>query len=223
MPRKPHPADLADANAIATAVRFDIALFLGTGRYATATASTIELARSEASRLAALHPNGRSPLIYGISADGRSGLIIDPKKEHAMSKPVNKNRVLVAPKKLSRKKPAAKKGAAKKAAAAKKPAKVVAKKGKKAAAAAPANGAKLGKRAAILAAARQGMIPDMPDFSANTHARFRGKLDEVVSLVKARDLKGLRKFHINPVSSSPKAIAKYRDLSILALEALEAM
>ena len=38
-------------------------------------------------------------------------------------------------------------------------------------------------------------------------------------LAKAGDLKGLRKFEINRVSSSPKAIARYRDLCIIALEA----
>jgi hypothetical protein len=27
--------------------------------------------------LTALHPNGRRPLIYGITADGRSGLVVD--------------------------------------------------------------------------------------------------------------------------------------------------
>ena len=39
------------------------------------------------------------------------------------------------------------------------------------------------------------------------------------ALAKAGDLKGLRAFEINPVSSSPKAIARYRDLCVIALEA----
>jgi hypothetical protein len=38
-------------------------------------------------------------------------------------------------------------------------------------------------------------------------------------LAKAGDLNGLRAFQINPVSTSPKAIARYRDLCIMALEA----
>jgi hypothetical protein len=37
--RKLHPADAANAAALARAVRFDIALFLGTGRYAWSTAN----------------------------------------------------------------------------------------------------------------------------------------------------------------------------------------
>lgn len=75
--RKSHPADEANAKIVAAAVRFEIALFLGAGRYATDTAETIEDARTRADRLTALHPNGRRPLIYGITADGRSGLVVD--------------------------------------------------------------------------------------------------------------------------------------------------
>ena len=70
---KPHPADVANANIVAAAVRFDIALFLGVGHYATDTAATLEEARAKADRLVALHPNGRRPLIYGVTADGRIG------------------------------------------------------------------------------------------------------------------------------------------------------
>jgi hypothetical protein len=76
-----------------------------------------------------------------------------------------------------------------------------------------------GKRATAEAAARAGNLPTPPDFSAATHARFRKKLDEVVALAKAGDLAGLRSFSIKPVSSSPKAIDRYRNLCILALEA----
>lgn len=76
-----------------------------------------------------------------------------------------------------------------------------------------------GKRAAIEADARSGKLPKAPDFSAETHKRFRPKLTEVVDLAKAGDLKGLKAVKINPVSSSPKAIARYRDLAVMALEA----
>jgi hypothetical protein len=77
----------------------------------------------------------------------------------------------------------------------------------------------LGKRAQIEADARAGKLPEPPDFSAETHKRFRNKLASVVELAKAGDLNGLRWFEINPVSSSPKAIARYRDLCVMALEA----
>jgi hypothetical protein len=77
----------------------------------------------------------------------------------------------------------------------------------------------LGKRAAIEAAAREGRLPEPPDFSAETHKRFRNKLAIVVELAKAGDLSGLRAFEINPVSSSPKAIKRYRDLCIVAIKA----
>lgn len=76
-----------------------------------------------------------------------------------------------------------------------------------------------GKRAAILAAAEAGTLPDAPDFSAETHKRFRPKLAQVVELAEKGDIKGLEAFQINPVSSSPKAIARYRDLCVIALKA----
>lgn len=76
-----------------------------------------------------------------------------------------------------------------------------------------------GKRAAALEAAQRGEVPAKPDFTAATHKPFRKKLDAVAALVEAGDIAGLKAFQINPVSSSPKAIAKYRDLAVIALEA----
>ena len=75
MAKKLHPADAANAMIVASAVRFDIAMFLGSGRYATDSARTLDEARIKAARLAAMHRNGRRPLIYGVAADGRSGLV----------------------------------------------------------------------------------------------------------------------------------------------------
>lgn len=80
----------------------------------------------------------------------------------------------------------------------------------------------LGKWAALEDAAKRGEVPAAPDFSARTHARFRKKLDELKVLVQAGDLKGLKTFHINPISSSPKALDKFRNLAVIALEARRA-
>jgi hypothetical protein len=71
----------------------------------------------------------------------------------------------------------------------------------------------------IEAKARQGELPPPPDFSAPTHARFRAKLAALVELVGKADATGLRAISINPISSSPKALARYRDLAVLAIEA----
>lgn len=96
---------------------------------------------------------------------------------------------------------------------------------KAAAAAKPAKPAKApaekpgGKRAAILEAAQRGELPAAPDFSAATHARFRKKLGEIVALIEGGDIAALKAIEINPISSSPKAMAKYRDLAVIALEA----
>lgn len=78
---------------------------------------------------------------------------------------------------------------------------------------------KHGKRAQALADAFAGKIPKAPDFSAETHRRFRPRLAELEALVKAGDVKGLHAFEINPISTSPKAMDRYRKLAAIALEA----
>ncbi|MDT8858463.1 hypothetical protein RNZ50_26250 [Paracoccaceae bacterium Fryx2] len=77
----------------------------------------------------------------------------------------------------------------------------------------------VGKRQAILDQAQTGALPQAPDFSKPTHARFRAKLAQIVALAEAGDSAGLQAFEINPVSSSPKAIARYRDLCVIAITA----
>jgi len=81
------------------------------------------------------------------------------------------------------------------------------------------SGAKVGKRKAIIEQARAGALPAAPDFSKPTHARFRAKLAKLVALAEAGDIDGLKAIEINPVSTSPKAMARYRDLAVMALEA----
>jgi hypothetical protein len=77
----------------------------------------------------------------------------------------------------------------------------------------------IGKRQAVLDQAQNGVMPWAPDFSKPTHARFRAKLAQIVALAEAGDIEALRAFEINPVSSSPKAIARYRDLCVIAITA----
>jgi hypothetical protein len=67
--------------------------------------------------------------------------------------------------------------------------------------------------------AQQGIIPPEPDFTAATHKRWRPKLADVVALAAKGDVEGLRAYEIKPVSTSPKAIARYRDLAVIAIEA----
>ena len=77
----------------------------------------------------------------------------------------------------------------------------------------------VGKRQAILDQAQNGALPEAPDFSKPTHARFRAKLAQIVTLAEAGDIAALQAFEINPVSSSPKAMARYRDLCVIAITA----
>ena len=76
-----------------------------------------------------------------------------------------------------------------------------------------------GKRQAIRDQAQTGALPHAPDFSKPTHARFRAKLAQIVALAEVGDIAGLLAFEINPVSSSPKAMARYRDLCVIAITA----
>ncbi len=227
--KKLHPADAANAMILAKAVRFDIALFLGSGRYATATAGTLDQARIEAARLSSEHANGRRPLIYGVTAEGRSGLVTDaflsthqketetmPKatKKTATKKPAADTRLPMTVQALVATGDKRQSETFAKGKPAKKTAKLAKANGK-------ANGAKrkLGMRAQIEADAMAGKLPAAPDFSADTHKRFRPLLAELVALAKKRDVAGLKKYKINPISSSPKAMARYRDLCVMALSA----
>jgi hypothetical protein len=229
---KVHPPTDRDVAIIANAVRFDLALFIGRGKYAHASARTLAEARNEAApSLEAEHPYGRRALIYAIDADGRSALVTDDipteAKESPMKTYAKKFNAQRAAKAAGhdldeieivkakdgftwRLKQQPKRAEAKDAELSPDPSRE------------PrpiANQRPLGKRAAIEAAAREGKLPEPPDFSAETHKRFRNKLASVIDLAKAGDLKGLRSFEINPVSSSPKAIKRYRDLCIVAIEA----
>jgi hypothetical protein len=224
MARKPHPADIRDRNVIANAIRFDVALFLGRGCYARASAETLADARNEAARIADEHRNGRRALIYAIDADGRSALVTDeastPTEEPKMKTYAKKFNAQRAAKAAGLKDDEfeivkTKDGFAYKAKEEKQPAPRKSE---------PTSGAKAqpraaGKRVMIELAARQGKLPEPPDFSAPTHARFRSKLARIVELAKAGDIDGLKAMTINPVSSSPKAMARYRDLCVIALEA----
>lgn len=86
---------------------------------------------------------------------------------------------------------------------------------------APADGAprKRKAQAEAEAAADRGELPEPPDFTANTHAPYRKKLDKLVDMAKAGDAAGLRGFEIKPTSTSPRALIRYRDLAVRAIEA----
>ena len=77
----------------------------------------------------------------------------------------------------------------------------------------------IGKRQAIRDQAQSGALPQPPDFSKPTHARFRAKLVQIVALAEAGDIAALQAIEINPVSSSPKAMARYRELCVIAITA----
>jgi hypothetical protein len=81
---------------------------------------------------------------------------------------------------------------------------------------------KPGKRKAIIEQAQAGALPAAPDFSEPTHARLRAILAKLVTLSEAGDVEGLKAIEINPASTSPKAMARNRELVVVALEAWRA-
>lgn len=237
MPPKVHPADEAAARLIAGAERFEIALFRGQGSYAKACAASLDEARAAAARLEAEVANGRPALIYALDAGGRSALVtpatVQATEMHAMQKTYSSKfnaqraaeRAGIAPDRIKvektpegfvwREQPAA-------AAPVPEPAPAPRVKGRRLAAAKPATEPKLRRRTsyeALEADARAGRLPEAPDFRAATHARFRNKLARIVELAGAGDIAGLKAVEINPVSSSPRAMARYRDLCVMAIEA----
>jgi hypothetical protein len=76
-----------------------------------------------------------------------------------------------------------------------------------------------GKRQAILDQVQTGALPSAPDFSKPTQARLRTKLAQIVTLAEAGDIAALQAFEINPVPSSPKAMARNRNLCVIAITA----
>lgn len=238
MPRKPHPADLFNGSVIANAVEWSAFTQAG-GRLTRHFPSRVE-ARHAAQRMA--DEFRRPALVYAIDRNGHSAVAdtIQPSTETIMT--TNTNTAQVYGKRFNAQR------AARKALGAdaqegthfrtskveggfiwepivSEPAKIKAPargKTRKSEAEASAGGTSMGKRAAIEEAARQGQLPTPPDFSAATHARFRGKLAKLIALVEAGDLVGLKAFAINPVSTSPRAMARYRDLAVIAIEARKA-
>jgi hypothetical protein len=186
-----HPADLSDIEKIATATHFNVHLRIGPAEKIDRKAKTLAAAIRIADKLGKT-PGGRKPLIYAVTPDKMT---------------VHVPAAMIAQ---------ARQGGA-----------TGARKGKAASdggnitkrATGAANGRPMGRRAEIAENAAKGILPPVPDFSAETHKRFRGKLAEIVKLVEAGDVSALKAFPINPCSSSPRAMARYRDLAVVAIEA----
>lgn len=75
------------------------------------------------------------------------------------------------------------------------------------------------KKQVALEAAQRGEMPTAPDFSKETHKRWRKKLQQLVDYVAAGNLRGLKADDTQPLSSSRVMLCRYRDLAIVALEA----
>jgi hypothetical protein len=177
--QKLHPAEVAGHDTYRNAVKFEVALFLGSGAYNRASASSINEAVLTAGKMMLNYKGTRTPMIYAIDSRGVSTLVT---KDMIMNG--NSSQTETPP---NQQKPKPEKDKA--------------------------------TRADIEGAVAQGHLPPVPDFSAETHKRFRPRLAHLVELAQAGDIAGLKAVEIKPTSSSPKALAKYRDRCISAIEA----
>lgn len=74
--KKIHPADVENARIVENAVRFEVSMFLGTGEFARAEATTRPEAEQAARDMKAHYTTcSRFPIIYAIDFNGRSAII----------------------------------------------------------------------------------------------------------------------------------------------------
>jgi len=195
MSQAPHPSALREQAILAEAIQWRAFIQVAPGD--RRSVEFADRAGAEAHAALAAARLNRPIMVYGINREGRSALasVIRPNGASEMSDAIEE------------KKGKGSKARAMKAEAAKETAKAVR---------APKPP---GKRAQAEADAAAGKLPQAPDFSAETHKRFRPRLEELQALIADADIAGLEAVKINPVSSSPKALARYRDLAVIALKA----
>ena len=75
----------------------------------------------------------------------------------------------------------------------------------------------LSARAQIEADAAAGKLPTKLAFTSPGDKRYQKKVDLLNELAAKGDIKGLKAVEINAYSSSPKKMAKWRDLAVIAL------
>lgn len=228
--KTPHAADLADIEIAKTAISYNVHLRRSPTSKINEPTATLAEAIAIYDRMVGEY-SGRSPLIYGITPSGSTVLIPKVLITAARQEAEAGDFEASVPAFLKDSRPALSDMAAAVEAGeqietpAPAPA-PKAKRGKNAAAPAAEQPMRMkqpraasGKRAEIEAAARAGTLPAAPDFSADTHKPFRKKLEALTAMIEAGDIDGLRAFAINPISSSPKALDRYRNLAVIALEA----
>ena len=224
------------ADVVANAVRFTVSLFLGVGKYDNREATSLDEALAFGKEMIEAHPNVRSkPIVTAFDAAGNSVVIGEEyragkKKSGGKKKGGGKKDSGNAPKPPAEA-PAEPPPAAAKGRRGPGKGKAPAKGRKRpVTAAAPLHKASpaghayserwtpaLERRWADEAAA--GRLPPAPDFSAPTHASYRKRRDDVVKAAEDGDLKTLRSFNIQPLSSSRVILHRYREYAVKAIEA----
>ncbi len=180
-----------DAKLIAVASSFTASLFLGRGSFDKIETRTLAEARAATEKLRAAHPRcTREPMVYA-NAEGASVFVpagYEPEE-------------LIIPAFLPRRRRRSPEPPVPPVRALREP-----------------KASPPGKRAAIEQAAAAGEVPKAPNFEAQTHRNYRKTLAAIEALVLAGDLAGLQAFECKDYDSSWKAITRYRNLAMIALE-----
>ncbi len=201
MAKQAHPHIAADLAAINAATEFTAYLRLSpSAKIVERFASLREVAKAAREIAAKHHP--KKPLVYAISGNKETP-VPAPLIAAALGEPGAAKDQGAPPPAKSRAKPAK---------SPRKPAKAA-----KAEAEAPKRMSATYREA--LGKAEAGKLPAPPNFEAETHRRFRPKLAELIALAKAGDAKGWKGYPIKPISTSPKAMDRYRNLCLIALKA----
>lgn len=205
--KKIHPADAANLAAIAEATNFTVSLYHG-GEHIRHDHPTLAAARAHGEKMEKDTASNRRSIVYAVLKDGRSF----PVPRDYQSAPATKQEPTMAKASTAKKTQPAKKTTAKPAPSARAKPKDNARK-------AVANGKRFDWKGAEEAAAK-GTLPGKLDFSAETHTHFRPRLAEVEKLAKDRDIAALKKWKYDGFQgSSIKAVLRWRDLAVRALEA----
>lgn len=224
--KKQHPAEIAAEEAMTEDVRhadhFLASLFKGTGVYEKAQATTVALAIAEGKKLENLARGTQRCMIYAVGHDGRATLLTAAfiTRMMGLAKSIQQEPNMKAEKKTTKADQVA--GLRAKRAATKDNRQTDTpppKKAAKAKARTPVGERARYDWAGAEAKAEAGTIPPKPDFSAPTHARFLPIMAEITKACADRDTKALKAIEINPNSSTPKAMDRYRGLCAKAIAA----
>ena len=218
MPKKMHAADATDRAKIASATGYITSFFLGRGNYDRHPSPALERARQVGQQMLAdpdYAKTGRKPIIYALLPDGSEVLVPDDYQVGELpGENVAADHVEMAAKPLIT--PAPDAGKASTTVDLQPVADAMA-----ALAAFPGLKKLSQRHLDLLESAQAGVLPTPPDSSAKSWDGnvYRGRLQKLAALVDAGDIAALEAEKLPTYDSGFVAMARYRNLAVIALKA----